>query len=89
MSHWVERPFLIHRHTDMVLLDLTQSLWHLDSYQWAGNTIHLQLRRYSGDCAPVNLTADLENGRISLLNQLYQPQELEPALETYYRHNRR
>ena len=91
MSHWVNRPRLVHVLSSEVLLDLSGTLWHADQVTWGenGESASLELRRYPGDVPGIRLEVNLELRAASLCTQneinefnLFKAAE---QLEAYYR----
>ena len=94
MSHWVNRPRLIHTLTDEVLLDLSGSLWHADEVVWdeASKNVSLELRRYPGDVPGVRLNIDLEKLKTNFSWMVDAPEEslrcVLDQLESYYKNKK-
>jgi hypothetical protein len=91
MSHWVERPWVCELTSGAILLDLSNTLWHVDAFRWSEDSSHLTLamRRYPGDGPDVSLEIDLgaRTCQVKTWSVTETPtlEALPEWLETYYR----
>lgn len=94
MSHWVERPWVCEVSSGRILLDLSETLWHVDEFWWSEDStlLTLSMRRYPGDGPEIQLEIDLQTcscrahswAGVETLNV----EALPVWLETYYQRGR-
>ena len=83
MSHWVLPPVVRDAPSGEVLLDLTHSLWSVETAAWHGESVvALTLREYPGDQPPVVVTLDLGRQTATVAGGTPRPfAEIEAALD--------
>lgn len=80
MSHWVERPSLQDVRNNVVLFDLSNSLWSADTVVWAADSqsVTLEMRVYPGTRPPVQLVLWPAQNKAHVENMLATVLERDP-----------
>lgn len=83
MSHWVAAPKVEEVANNNVLLDITDSLWHLVDAKEENEVLTLGLLRYPGNLPRVDISVRKGERLVYLEGKAYDAVDIKNALETF------